>query len=109
MGRTQKRAQGAELSRIAVALRRARRSAFAEDLVECLAGAFEHAANMAVLGVAVEYARQEIVDGDIACCRLPGETAGKADQAGTGAVRQPKLGLRHFHAARHDVDNPPEP
>src|SRR4029077_13958908 len=103
MGRTEKRAERAEFCRIAVALRRARRSAFAEDLVECLAGAFEHAANMAVLGVAVEYARQEIVDGDIACCRLPGETAGKADQAGTGAVRQPKLGFRACAAARDEL------
>ncbi len=64
---------------------------------------------MAVLGVAVKNARQEIVDGDVARRRLPGKAAGEADQAGSGAVRQAKLGLRHFHAARDDVDNPPKP
>jgi hypothetical protein len=40
---------------------------------------------------------------------LPGETAGEADKAGTGAVRQSELGLWHFHAARDDVDNSPKP
>src|SRR5580704_14410541 len=105
MGRTQKRAKRAELGRIAVALRGACFGAFTENLLEGLVAAFEQAANVPVLGVAVEYARQEIVDGDVARRRLPGEAASKADQAGTGAVRQAKLGLRHFHAARHDVDN----
>src|ERR1700730_4305712 len=109
MGGTQKRAKPAKLGRIAVARRRARLGAFAKNLLEGLVGAFEQAANMAVLGVAVEYARQEIVDGDVARRRWPGEPAGEADQAGTGAVRQPKLGLRHFYAARHDVDDAAKP
>src|ERR1700732_2191805 len=108
MGRTEKCAKRAELGRIAVALRRARRGAFAKDLLECLVGAFEHAANVPVLGVAVEYARQEIIDRDVARRRLPGKAAGEADQAGTSAVRQSELGLRHFHAARHDVDDAAE-
>src|ERR1700722_8141598 len=105
---TEKRAKGAELGRIAVALGRACFGAVAEKLLEGLVGAFEHAADVAVLGVAVEYARQEIVDGDVARRGLPGEAAGKADQAGTGAVRQSKLGLWHFHATRHDVDDAAE-
>ena len=63
---------------------------------------------MAVLGVAVENARQEIVDRDVARRRLPREAADEADQAGAGAVRQPKLGLRNLHAARHDVDDAAE-
>src|ERR1700733_5605926 len=108
MGRTQKRAEGAKLGRIAVALCGACFGALAKNLLEGLAGAFEHAADVAMLGVAVEYARQEIVDGDVARRRLPGEAAGEADQAGTGAVRQPKLGLWHFHATRHDVDDTAE-
>src|SRR5580658_7195028 len=109
MGGTEIRAKGAEFGRIAVALGRARRGALAKNLLECLVGAFEHAADVAVLGVTVENAWQEIVDGDVARRRLPGEAAGETDQAGPGAVRQSKLGLRDFYAARHDVDYPPKP
>src|ERR1700722_8872500 len=94
-----KRAKSAELGRVAVALRRAGFGAFAEQLIERLAGAFEHAANVPMLGVAVENARQQIVDGDVVRCSLPCEAGGEADQARPRAVRQPKLALRDFHAA----------
>ena len=39
---------------------------------------------------------------------LPREPAGETDQARARAVRQSKLDLRDFHAARHDVDDAAE-
>src|SRR5579862_260542 len=108
MHRAKKRAKGTELGEFAVALGRAGLGAFAEQLNEGLAGAFEHAANVSVLGVAVEEARQQIVDGHVVCGGLSRETGGEADQAGACAVREAELALRDFHAARYDVDDAAE-
>src|SRR5579862_1878359 len=100
---TKKRTIGTKLSGIAVALGRTGLRAFTKDLLEGLAGAGEHAANVPMLGVAVENAGQQIVDGHVAGGSLPREPARETHQPRTGSVRQAKLGLRDFHAARHDI------
>ena len=91
MDRAEKSTIGAEFGRLAVAFGRAGRGALAKNSLEGLAAAVNHGRECAALGVAVEYARQQVIDGDVARRRLPREAGGETDQAGARAVRQAKL------------------
>src|SRR5262249_21323621 len=104
VGGAQECAISAELGRAAVAARRVGGGALAPELLEARAAALQQRAHMPLLGVAVEDAGQQIVDGDVARHRLAGEPADEADQARAGAVRERELELRNLHAARDDVD-----
>src|SRR5262245_43863855 len=109
----EKRAVGAELGRAAVASGRSGGGALAPNLVEALAARVtallvEHAADVLTLRVAVEDARQQVVDGDVAADGLTRQPADEADQPRARAVRQAELVLRDLHAARDDVEDAAE-
>src|SRR5580704_5104058 len=108
MGRAEKSTKCAKLGRIAVAFCGAGFGALAKYLFEGLAAAGNEAADVAMLCIAVEYARQQVVDGDVARSGLPRETGGEIDQTGPCAIRQPELALRDFHAARDNIDDTAE-
>src|SRR3984957_14868388 len=78
----------AELGGLAVAPGRICGRAVAPDLVERFSGRCQHAAHVLALRVAVEDARQQVVDGDVAPDGLAGEAGDKADEAGASAIRE---------------------
>ena len=107
--RAQEGAIGAELGRTAIALGRigaARARARPRSNVLPVAASMPRMCR--ALRVAVEDAGQQIVDGDVARDGLPRQPGDETDQARARAVRQAKLDLRDFHAARHDVDDAAE-
>src|SRR5579864_8676226 len=102
LGRAKICTKRAEFGGIAITLCRAGGGALGKNLLEGLAAAGQQAADVAVLGVAVENSRQHVVDGDATGGGLPRQARSEVDQSGACAVRQPELGLRHLHAARDD-------
>jgi len=70
-----------------------------KKLLECLAGTFDHATNVPMLGGAVEMPGSRLLMVTLLRSSLPREAGSEADQARPRAVRQPELALRDFHAA----------
>src|SRR5262249_13959236 len=107
--RAQKCAISAELVRPALAPGGVGLGARTAPLLACLSACLEHGTDVAPLRVAVEDARQEIVDGDVAGGGLSRKPSDETHEPGTRAIRQAELQLRHLHAARDDVDDAAEP
>ena len=63
---------------------------------------------MRPLRAAVEDARQQIVDGDVAGDGLPRKPGDETHEPGARAVGKTELQLRHLHAARDNVDDTAE-
>src|SRR5467141_2423632 len=99
MLRAQKCAIGAELLWPAKAPSRVGRRAFPPNFLEALAARFQQSAHVLALRVAVENARQQIVDGHVACDGLARKPGDEADQPGARRVGEAELDLGNLHAA----------
>src|SRR5438034_42297 len=105
MGRTEIGAISTQFRRPAIAPGRIGPRPFIPDLIERFFGLAEHALDVMTLRVAVEDARQQVVDGDVVRHGLAGKSGDEANEARTRAVGEAEFELRYFHAPGDNVDD----